>query len=140
MPYVTLNDLLAKLPMAHLVDATDDDRDGEADEGVVTAILAQASTKVDSFLEQLYTVPIAAADYDDVMPSIVTRSALIFALVDVFARRGVDLTKDLRRELEQVETALAAIRDGEAPLVSGATASGTGSAILETSSMDDTLA
>ena len=81
MPYVALDDLRGKIPQTFLVQALDDDRDGEVDAGLWELIQSQADQAVDSRLGQRYPVP-----FDD-PPAIVSEAALIFACEAIYARR-----------------------------------------------------
>lgn len=81
MPYVLLGDLRGKIPQKFLVQALDDDQDGEVDAGLWELVQAQAARAVDSRLGQRYEVPFADP------PAIVLEAALIFACEGIYARR-----------------------------------------------------
>jgi len=81
MPYVVLGDLRGKIPQKFLVQALDDDQDGEVDAGLWELVQAQADRAVDSRLGQRYEVPFADP------PAIVLEAALIFACEGIYARR-----------------------------------------------------
>jgi phage gp36-like protein len=124
MAYITQGDLLGKLPMAHLVDAVDDDKDGTPDEAVLAKVLSDASDEVDSYLERIYSVPIAAP-----VPKLVTQAALYFALLQLCKRRGIAAEAfPWKSELEAKVRVLERIQAGEESLA-GQTATAPGAAI-----------
>lgn len=82
--YTTLDQIKAKLPHDFVVEALDDDGDGELDEAVLTLVLEDAATQVDARLGQRYAVPFDTAD----LPAIVTSASLTFVLETLYLRRG----------------------------------------------------
>ncbi len=82
MAYTTQAKIEASLPPAFLVDALDDDRDGNADTGLLTAVIAAADGRVDSFLAQAYETPFVT------VPAIVAEASLVFVLAGLYLRRG----------------------------------------------------
>lgn len=135
MAYLTLEQLIAKLDLQRITDACDDDGDKAADDTVVAALCEAASDRVDSYLEQRYTVPRTETP----LPAIVRQGALLFGVEAIYQRRGAELPKALENELKDVIKALEKIRDGDLPLVAGATATGTGAAITECASINGSL-
>jgi len=83
MAYVTRDQVNAKLPAPLLLDALDDDGDGQEDDGVFNAIVATASQEVDGYLAGLFTVP-----FPDPAPAQVSAAALMFTLDAIYGRRA----------------------------------------------------
>lgn len=81
MSYTTQTKIQTLIPAADLTDALDDDRDGNADSGLLDAVIDTASTAVDAFLSGLYSVPFTTP------PAVVQEAALIFSCEAIYARR-----------------------------------------------------
>src|SRR4051812_26447587 len=62
MAYAVQADLSGRVPGDLLTQLTDFDNDGITDDSVVTAALADATSKIDSYAGGRYTVPLAASD------------------------------------------------------------------------------
>jgi phage gp36-like protein len=142
MPYVDQTALLGKLPLQHLVDATDDDKDRQPDESVITTICEDASDAVDSFLEGRYTVPLTPEMFGNgVLPRIVTQAALFFALRDIYGRRGMFGEQfPYRDQLEECVKELQRIREDQTTLPDYTEdSSSPGVAITEDSQIDGRL-
>lgn len=58
MPYASLADLIERFGSDDVTVAADRDRDGEPDAGVVDAALEDASAEIDSYLAQVYRLPL----------------------------------------------------------------------------------
>ncbi len=80
--YVTRQQVESKLPPPILIEALDDDGDGNEDAGQFDNIVATASQEVDSYLAGLYTVP-----FPDPAPAKVCQAALCFVLETIYGRR-----------------------------------------------------
>lgn len=108
MAYATQSELENLIPPPDLIDGTDDDRDGNPDEGRITSILDAASEEVDAFLEGLYTVPL------NPVPKLAKSAALIFAAERVYARRRhPDGTNPFKSRADDKREHLAMVRDGK---------------------------
>ena len=83
MPYVTRQQVESKLPPPILIEALDDDGDGNEDQGQFNNIVATAAQEVDAYLAGLYTVPFA-----DPAPAKVCEAALCFVLEAIYGRRA----------------------------------------------------
>lgn len=133
MSYCETSDLYALLSAQQVIDAADDDRDGQADDSVLTAVLAAGSEEVDRYIEGRYDVPVEAADFaSGAIPALVKRASVLFSIGVLYARRGVkekdtpfaSLIADIRKALE-------AVRDGKENLGQLAAVSSPGYAITE---------
>ena len=69
------------IPGPRLRDALDDDGDGQADEGLLDAIIASVDGAVDAYLAGLYDVPFATP------PAPVIEASLVFACERIYDRR-----------------------------------------------------
>lgn len=58
MPYASLADLIERFGSDDVIVAADRDRDGEPDAEVVDAALEDASAEIDSYLAQVYRLPL----------------------------------------------------------------------------------
>ena len=131
MSYCTSEQIQTAIPAPHLNDALDDDRDGSADSGVLTAIIAQADQAVDGYLSGLYTVPFASP------PPAAREASFVFACELVYARRQImdknpftDRANEWRKRLEQIGS-------GKLPLDAATEKSFTpGAAVLEDAVID----
>lgn len=84
MPYVLKAEVLGEIPLPHLIDALDDDGDGQEDAGAFDQLVASASNAVDAFLAGIYTTP-----FPDPAPAQVRAATLTFVLEKVYLRRPV---------------------------------------------------
>lgn len=82
--YTTFSQIKAKLPHDFVVEALDDDKDGEIDQDVLDLVLETAADEVDSRLGQRYAVPFDPAD----LPAIVSSASLVLVLETLYVRRG----------------------------------------------------
>ena len=82
MPYVTRQQIEDKIPPPALLDALDDDGDGQEDAGRFDSIVATASQEVEGYLAGLYTVPFA-----DPAPAKVRAAAFAFTCELIYNRR-----------------------------------------------------
>lgn len=82
--YTSLPQIKAKLPHDFVVEALDDDGDGEIDAAVLELVLETAADDVDGRLGQRYAVPFDT----DALPAIVSSASLILVLETLYLRRG----------------------------------------------------
>ena len=108
MSYCTQSDIEALIPPDLLTAALDDDRDGNADNGLLATILDAASNAVDSYLQGLYSVPFATP------PALCKQAAIIFAAEMLYARRqsGED-RNPMKQRADGLRTHLEQLRDGK---------------------------
>jgi len=131
MSYVTQTQIETAIPAPHLLDALDDNRDGVADTGLLTAIIAQASQAVDAFLCGLYDVPFTDP------PAIVKEAAFVFACELIYARRemgGDDKKSPWLGRANAWRTQLQKVAGSELPLDSTTTPTIPGVAVESTPS------
>ncbi len=116
MAYTDQASLAGSIPPEFLLEALDDDRDGEADAGVWAAVEAAAAGEVDSRLGARYAVPLAAP-----LPPVVAEAARVFVLELLHQRRGVaPEANPWRPQADAMRRRLEAIGDGAKPLSPGA--------------------
>ena len=84
MAYITRTQVEDKILPPILLDALDDNGDGQEDAGRFDSLVATASQEVDGYLAGLFTVP-----FPDPAPPKVCQAALCFMLEAIFARRSV---------------------------------------------------
>lgn len=82
MPYIELSDLKGEIPTQHLVQALDDDGDGEID--AWPEVQTASCEDVDALLEGRFPVPITLSP----LPRIIKRAAVAIACDRVYRRRG----------------------------------------------------
>lgn len=112
--YTTLDQVKAKLPHDFIVEALDDDKDGEIDADVWAAVAEDAADQVDDRLGQRYTVPFDPEN----LSAKVRASSLLFVLETLHLRRGLG-TEENNPYLNSARAArkeLSAIGNGETPL------------------------
>ena len=83
MAYFLRSELEAKVPHLLVVQALDDDQDGEEDPGNWDALVAEVGRQIDGRLEGRFAVPLAEPH-----PAVVREAAVIFAAEAVYLRRG----------------------------------------------------
>mgnify|MGYP001267666839 CR=1 FL=1 len=133
MSYCTQAQIETTIPAPVLNDALDDDRDGTADTGVLTNIIAQADQAVDAFLGGIYTVPF------ETPPAAVREASYIFACELVYARRQVVQENPFTARADAWRTRLQKIGNGEMPLDNATSKTFTpGASILVDADVDDT--
>lgn len=136
MAYVTETQIKTAIPAQHLTDALDDDRDGSADSGKLTEIIAQGSQQVDSLLESRYAVPFA-----DPAPKKVAEAAFVFVCELLYQRRGLfDKDNPWFTRAEQWRKSLEKIGSGDGQIASDEEQAYTpGAAVTEDTVVDDTM-
>lgn len=135
MAYVTEAQIKTAIPAVHLTDALDDDRDGAADTGKLTEVIAQGSQQVDALLESRYTVPFVT------VPKKVAEAAFVFVCELLYQRRGLfDKENPWFTRAEQWRKSLEKIGNGEGQIASDEEQAYTpGAAVTETAVVDDTM-
>lgn len=114
MPYTTRQKITAKLPDRFLVEALDDDADGEEDEGLLDTIIANADEEIDGYLQGRYTLPLTPT------PGLLLTASLILTLEALYFRRGVDADKNpYRNRASEIRARLRRIADGDEQLLAG---------------------
>jgi phage gp36-like protein len=108
MPYVTQSEVETRIPPVLLVDALDDDKDGEADEGKLDQIIAAAAQEVDGYLASRYVVP-----FPDPAPAQVRAAALVFVFEALYDRRPVGDKNPWKKKADDWRVQLKAIGDGK---------------------------
>ena len=81
--YHTRASVVADIPAEFLLEALDDDRDGEEDAGLYDAIADNAGESVDAYLGGRFTVPFA-----EPVPALAKSASRIFCLESLYSRRG----------------------------------------------------
>jgi phage gp36-like protein len=135
MAYVTETQLTTAIPAQHLIDALDDDRDGTADTGKLTEVIAQGSQQVDALLESRYAVPF------DPVPKKVAEAAFVFVCELLYQRRGL-FSKDNPwfDRAERWREALEKIGNGEGQISTDEEQAYTpGAAVTEDAAVNDTM-
>lgn len=111
--YTSLSQVFAKLPEQFVIEALDDDRDGELDEDVWEAVADGASREVDGFLAMKYSVPFTGD-----LPAVVVTASLYFVMETLYDRRSFTGEKNpymARAEAERKK--LRDIGNGDLPLM-----------------------
>lgn len=115
MQYVEKVDLHGFLPPQFVVEALDDNGDGQVDEDSWAAVQKAAVQEVDGILGQRYKTP-----FKHPFPSIVTHAARIFAAEQLYARRGMAGDKNpWTARADEERKKLRLIAEGKAPLGPG---------------------
>jgi phage gp36-like protein len=105
MSYIIQSDLKGKIPEAFLVQALDDNGDGQEDIGIWDTIASDIQKAIDGVLGAVYTVPFAVP-----LPDIVLEAAKVYACEALYRRRGfVDINNpwakqasDMRARLKEI--------------------------------------
>lgn len=113
--YVARAQIEALVPPAFLLEALDDDNDGNEDAGVFDAIVEGAQQEVDFFLGAVMAVP-----FTGTIPAGASHAAKIFVLEALYARRGYSADTDPRNpwasQAKGMRAKLQRISAGEEPL------------------------
>ncbi|MCC5911326.1 MAG: DUF1320 domain-containing protein [Clostridiaceae bacterium] len=82
--YCTVEDLLKQVSRDMLIMLTDDEGDGEIQEGNAQKAIADASNEINAYCQTRYTTPF------NPVPGILNKVAVDIALYNLFSRRGFD--------------------------------------------------
>jgi phage gp36-like protein len=136
MAYVTQAEIEARIPAPLLRAALDDDRDGQADQNLLTTIISLAAQAVDGLVSGSYEVP-----FDDPAPPVIRDAAFAFACEMIHDRRRVEGERNPYKTLaDSFRARLEKVGNGEIPLsVATVPATSSGAAVTETSALDDSL-
>lgn len=112
--YTSRQQITAKLPDRFLVEALDDDADGEEDSGVLDTIIGIVDAEIDGYLEGRYTLPLNPT------PALLGTASLNLVLEQLYFRRGVDPDKNpYRNRASELRARLRRIASGEESLIAG---------------------
>jgi phage gp36-like protein len=110
MPYVTRQQVEDKIPPPVLLDALDDDGDGQEDSGRFDSIVATASQEVEGYLAGLYTVP-----FSDPAPAKARAAAFAFTCELIYNRRESRIPDWLAEQLKFWRSHLEKVANREVP-------------------------
>ena len=126
MPYVEQSDIEALIPASFLLQALDDDSDGEADPGVWDKVVSAVADEIDGLLGQKYSVPFAAP-----YPPAVKAAAKVLMLWSLYQRRGLSGENNpWDSEAKRYRDKLDRIGTGDDPLTPDRVGSKPGGAIV----------
>ncbi len=115
--YADPADIEDLIPPELLVEALDDDADGEADAGRLQRLIAAAARLINGKLARRYRVPIDVTSGDGVSPAAWLKNATIYIAVSIaYGRRGMEERYPYKTELEDILEELQAIANGDQPL------------------------
>lgn len=111
MAYATQAEIEALIPPQFLREALDDDGDGQADDGLLAQVIANAGQAVDALICGRYELPFAVA------PKNVLRAGLVFACESIYQRRQVPAEQNpWTKEAETWRKALREVGEGKGDL------------------------
>lgn len=111
MSYVELTDLQGEIPGDFLIQALDDNNDGEID--AWTLVQRQACEEVDGLLEGRFAVPLTLSP----LPRVVKQAAIAFACELCYRRRGKpDAENPFKSRANDFRKRLMAVTEGELKL------------------------
>ena len=109
--YIELSDIKSEIPTAHLVQALDDDGDGEID--AWSEVQTAACEDVDALLEGRFAVPLTLSP----LPRIIKRAAIAIACDRCYRRRGTpDAENPWKSRADSFRKILMGITAGELKL------------------------
>jgi len=108
--YCDYDDLKARLAEESLIALSDDDGDGEADDGVIDAAIADADAEIDARLAPRYAVLFETA------PAIVRSLSAVLAIERLYLRRRETSPEDLRDAISAARNLLGRLADGTADI------------------------
>lgn len=114
--YVTMTAITGMIPGKYLIEALDEDGDGQADPAAWSRVAARVKAAIDDMLEKRFDVP-----FENPLPALVVQSAKILALEKLYAlckRTGADGTpyNPAATTADMVRAQLKAVAAGAAPL------------------------
>jgi len=117
MAYFTLANLEALIPPGWVVEALDDDADGESDVLLFDAVQAAAEAEVNGKIGRRYSVPLSPAAGSSLAQWLQHAASMLAAGI-CYKRRGADAWTacPYRDEIEDIRKDLAKIAAGEMPL------------------------
>ncbi len=110
MAYVTRDQVEDKIAPPVLLDALDDDGDGQEDSGRFDSIVGAASQEVDGYLAGLYAVPFA-----DPAPAKVRAAAFVFTCELIYNRRASKVPDWLAAQVKFWRAHLEKVADRQVP-------------------------
>lgn len=110
MAYLTPAELATRYGQDRLIDLTDRDGDGLADDPMINQALADASAEIDGYLAARYALPLP------MVPAILARIAGDIAIYRLLSLRRLGDIEDARRRYEDVRRLLEAISRGTVSL------------------------
>jgi phage gp36-like protein len=111
MSYISRDQIIGRIPPSTLSDALDDNRDGVEDDGLLDAIIANASSAVDGYLAGIYPTP-----FSDPAPAVVRAATLAFVIEELYIRRQVEKPAAVEEQSKFFRTRLEKIGNRELPL------------------------
>jgi phage gp36-like protein len=106
MPYATPDDLAVRYGADQLVDLTDRDADGLADDPQIAQALEDASHEIDGYLAARYRLPLPAT------PKLLARIACDIAVYRLLSLRRMGDIEDARRRYEDARRLLEGLSRG----------------------------
>ena len=106
MPYATPDDLAVRYGADQLVDLTDRDADGLADDPQIAQALEDASYEIDGYLAARYRLPLPAT------PPLLARIACDIAVFRLLSLRRMGDIEDARRRYEDARRLLEGLSRG----------------------------
>ncbi len=91
MAYCALADITATIPEQTVTNLTDDSGTGEADQGKVTAAIADADAEIDSYCAARYTVPFSP------VPAVIRKCSVDVSVYNLYSRCAESIP-DSRKE------------------------------------------
>lgn len=85
MPYILRVDLLTQLTESQLVQLTDDEKQGVANDGFIDRAIVDAEAEIDGYLATKYAIPVKTAQ--NTTPQVVKKLATDIAVKNLFGRR-----------------------------------------------------
>lgn len=114
MAYTSRGAIVAKLPDRYVVEALDDDGDGEEDAGLLDTIIATGDTEIDGYLEGRYQLPLSPT------PAKLATASLVIALEAIYYRRGLSREDNpWANRASEIRASLRRIQAGEENLFAG---------------------
>lgn len=123
MAYTSQTDIEAVLPPKFLTDALDDDANGTADAGILTAVLGVVDNEINGLITPTVELPLSSP-----YPARIKHAALVLACDVLYRRRGIpdegnpwaERATAIRTDLEKVGRGELAL-DAASALVAGFT-------------------
>jgi phage gp36-like protein len=110
--YVSMTEMNGLIPAAFLVQALDDDQDGNADAQAWGDVLSQVHKSINGPLSVRYTTP-----FTNPLPPIVVECAPIFAAELLYSRRGTsEENNPWTKRAKELRAKLELVAKGELPL------------------------
>jgi len=108
LPYSTYTDLIAEHDEKLIIELSDDNGDGVADQAVIDQAIARADKRIDALVGQRYQVPLSP------VPELAPQLSAQIAVYNLYGHRGITPPEGVTTVYKDALSLLSKISDGKA--------------------------